>query len=120
MLFVFISCALVFSLHECLYEGVESPGTRVTYCCDLSCGCWGLNWSPLEEQPVLLTIGLSPQPPAKNFCGSNRNVLLFSNFFLEFLCSLNISLLLTVSNTITFIMVLFMSRNLLLKCEHIL
>lgn len=36
-------------------EGFRSPGTRVTDRCELPCGFWKLNPSPLEEQPVILT-----------------------------------------------------------------
>jgi hypothetical protein len=32
-----------------------SPGTGVTDSCELLCGCWLLNLSPLEKQSVLLT-----------------------------------------------------------------
>jgi hypothetical protein len=39
----------------CLYEGVGSPETGLTDSWELPCGCWELNLSPLEEQPVLLT-----------------------------------------------------------------
>jgi hypothetical protein len=38
----------------CLCEGAGSPGTGVIDSCELSCGCWGLNPVPLEEQVVLL------------------------------------------------------------------
>ena len=40
---------------------VRSPGTGVTDRCELPCGCWGWNPSPLEEQPVLLTAESSLQ-----------------------------------------------------------
>jgi hypothetical protein len=46
----------VFCLPDvCLCEGVGTLGIGVTDSCELSCGCWELNSSPLEEQPVLLT-----------------------------------------------------------------
>lgn len=35
-------------------EGANCLGTEVTDGSDLSCGCWELNLSPLEEQTVLL------------------------------------------------------------------
>ena len=36
-------------------EGVRSPGTGVTYGCELLRRCWELNTGPQEEQPMLLT-----------------------------------------------------------------
>ena len=39
----------------CMCEGVKSPKTGVTDCCELPCGCWEVNWDPLEEQSVFLT-----------------------------------------------------------------
>ena len=36
-------------------EGARLPGTGVTYGCELPCGHWELNWSPLQEQEVRLT-----------------------------------------------------------------
>jgi hypothetical protein len=37
--------------------------------CEPPCGCWELNSGPLEEQSVLLTIGISsaPSPPVGFF-----------------------------------------------------
>lgn len=32
--------------------------------CEPLCGCWELNWGPLEEQIVLLTTELPLQPPS--------------------------------------------------------
>jgi hypothetical protein len=52
----------VFCLHVCLCEGVRSPGTGVTDSCKLPCGCWKLNPSALEEQPMLLTAEPSVKP----------------------------------------------------------
>ena len=46
---------------HCVKESVRSPGTGVTDSCESPHGCWGLNPSPLEEQPVLLTAGPSLQ-----------------------------------------------------------
>ena len=45
----------VYTLCVCLVPiefriGVRSPGTGVTDSCELSCGCWELKLSPLEEQ----------------------------------------------------------------------
>lgn len=37
-------------------EDVGFPGTGIVDSCELPCGCWELNLSPLEEQPVLLTV----------------------------------------------------------------
>lgn len=36
-------------------RGRQIPGTSVTYSCELPCGFWDSNLSPLEEQFVLLT-----------------------------------------------------------------
>jgi hypothetical protein len=52
---LFIDCALVFCLHIYLNEGIGSPGTGVTGSRELPCGCWELNASTLEQQPVILT-----------------------------------------------------------------
>ena len=67
-----ISCALVFSLHVCLCEGVRSSetgvtGTGVTDSCELPHGFWELNPGPLEEQSVLLTTKQSLQTSGLNF-----------------------------------------------------
>ena len=64
LLFFYFLCALCLSvcLYVCLGEGVKSPGTRVAYSCELSCGCWELNRVPLEEQPALLASESSLQP----------------------------------------------------------
>ena len=55
-------CALIFCLNVCLCEGIRSLGTGVTDSCELLCGCWELNLSPLEEQPVLLTVEPFTEP----------------------------------------------------------
>ena len=49
----FSLCLLVFSLQLCQCEVSRRPVRRVTDRCELPCGCWGWNPSPLEEQPVL-------------------------------------------------------------------
>lgn len=36
-------------------EGVGSPGTGIAGGYEVPCGCWEVNLSPLEQQPVLLT-----------------------------------------------------------------
>lgn len=36
-------------------EGVGSPGTGIAGGYEAPCGCWEVNLSPLEQQPVLLT-----------------------------------------------------------------
>lgn len=54
------SCALVFCIHACLWEGVGSPGGRVIDGSELPRGCWELKPGPLEE---LLTAEPSLQPP---------------------------------------------------------
>lgn len=46
-------------------RGTRSPGTVVTD----GCGCWPLNWGPLEEQPVAsaepsLALELFTPPPS--------------------------------------------------------
>lgn len=44
MIYVFFfMCIGGFCLYVCLYEGVRSPETRVTDCCELSCWCRELN-----------------------------------------------------------------------------
>lgn len=45
----FFSCALVFSLHICLYESVGFLGTGITDTCELLYGCGELNLGPLKE-----------------------------------------------------------------------
>jgi hypothetical protein len=45
-----------------MFLSVESPGTGIADSCELPWWCWELNWRPLEEHPVLLTIELSLQP----------------------------------------------------------
>lgn len=45
-------------MHKCPYEGVRSPGARVSDSCELPCECWELSPGSLfqrEKQPVLLT-----------------------------------------------------------------
>lgn len=66
--------------HVCLVskrteEGSGSPGTRIKDGCEQSCDCWELNAGPLEENPVLLTSGLSLQ--------SLRQQILISSFLRE-------------------------------------
>jgi hypothetical protein len=39
-----------------MFEGARSPRIGATDSCELSCRCWELNPSPMEEQPELLTI----------------------------------------------------------------
>lgn len=36
-------------------QGIGVPGTGVTDDCDLFCGCWEMDPSPLEEQVVFVT-----------------------------------------------------------------
>jgi hypothetical protein len=47
-------------MHLC--EGVGSPGNGVTDSCELPCGCWEMNLSPMDEQLMLLTAGPSVSP----------------------------------------------------------
>lgn len=50
-------------LYICLGKSVRSPRTRLTDSCKLLYGCWELNHSPLQVQPVLLTTeSLHSQP----------------------------------------------------------
>ena len=65
-LFIYL-CTVVLCLSVCLYEDVGSPGTGVADSCELPCGCWVLNPSPLQEQPVLLTTEPSHQPLFSTF-----------------------------------------------------
>jgi hypothetical protein len=46
-------------------ESIVSPGTGVVDSCERQYGCRELDPAPLEKQPVLLTTGLSPAPPAR-------------------------------------------------------
>ena len=39
-LFITYFYFMFISVHECLCDGVRSPGTGVTDSCELSCGCW--------------------------------------------------------------------------------
>jgi hypothetical protein len=48
-------------------EGVGAPGTGVTDSCELPCGCWEPNLSPLEEQPVLFPAESSLQTSERLF-----------------------------------------------------
>jgi hypothetical protein len=41
-------------------ESIGFPGTGVTKCCELLCGCWKLGFS--REQPVFLTTEPSSKP----------------------------------------------------------
>lgn len=43
-------------------EGIRSFGSAVTGGCELPCGSWESNWSPLKKQPVLLIAKQSLQP----------------------------------------------------------
>jgi hypothetical protein len=43
-------------------EGIRSPGTGFTECCETLCGYWELNPGPLQKQPVFLTTEPSLQP----------------------------------------------------------
>jgi E3 ubiquitin-protein ligase NEDD4 len=45
-------------------KAIRSPGTVVTDCCELPCGCWKSNPGPVEEQPVLLTSEPSGEVPS--------------------------------------------------------
>ena len=45
-------------------RNIRFPETGVTDRCEMPCGYWALNASPLEEQPVLLTAEPSLQPPS--------------------------------------------------------
>jgi hypothetical protein len=44
----------------------------ITDGCEPSCGCWGLNSGPLEEQSVLFTTEPSLQPGWMNFENGNK------------------------------------------------
>jgi hypothetical protein len=54
--FILFACMNVSASHACLIlmptrseEGVGFPGTEVTVHYELLCGCWELNWGPLQE-----------------------------------------------------------------------
>jgi hypothetical protein len=48
-MYFFILCTLVFYLHVCLCEGVESSAMGVRDSCELPCSCWELSPGPLER-----------------------------------------------------------------------
>jgi hypothetical protein len=53
MIYLFISC--MSALPACTTACHKKASDPITDGCELSCGCWGLNSGPLEEQIVLLT-----------------------------------------------------------------
>ena len=55
-----MACALVFCLHVCLCEGILFPGTGVADSCELPCGCWELNQSPMQERVLTTEPSLQP------------------------------------------------------------
>lgn len=57
----------LYCVHVCLSEGVRLHGTEVTDSCKLSCGCWELNSSPLEEQ--VLPLNHLSSSPKMSFIG---------------------------------------------------
>ena len=79
-------CASIFCIHACLWEIARSSetGIGVTDSCELPCGFWELNPSPLEEQPVLLTAEPSLQPSILSFKSENNFFLLFLFLFVCF------------------------------------
>jgi hypothetical protein len=55
-----------------VWEGlgdVGCPETGITDDCKLPCGGWELNPSPLEEQPVLLSLSRFSIPSSEDFVG---------------------------------------------------
>ena len=62
-LFICISVHWCFILMHFCVSVSYFPEIGVTDGCELPCGCWELNLSPLEEQPVLLTTKSPLQPP---------------------------------------------------------
>lgn len=54
-LFIYITRALAFSRHACLYEDLASIENGGTDNCEWRCVCWDLNPGPVEEKSVLLT-----------------------------------------------------------------
>ncbi|MGE9804779.1 hypothetical protein ACQP3L_29790, partial [Escherichia coli] len=58
----------------CMYVCVRVSDLGVTDSCELSCGCWELNPSPLEELQVLLTTEPSVQPPEAQFLADRRTL----------------------------------------------
>lgn len=53
-------CICVHNICVCLVPKGDrrvhwNPGAGVTDSCEPLCGCWELNFDPLQEQPVLLT-----------------------------------------------------------------
>jgi hypothetical protein len=51
-------------LPACRSVRIRSPALECS--CELSRGYWELNLGPLEEQPVLLSVEPSLQPPGQN------------------------------------------------------
>lgn len=43
-------------------EGVGFAGIGAIGSCKMPCGCWGLNWGPVEEQSALCAAEPSLQP----------------------------------------------------------
>lgn len=50
-----MSAQRVYALCPLMSEGMQYPGTRVMDGCELPCGLWEPDPSPLEEQQVPLT-----------------------------------------------------------------
>jgi hypothetical protein len=58
---IYIKHLFTYLLYE--YESHQKKASDpITDNCESPCGCWELNWGPLEEQPVLLTTKTSLQP----------------------------------------------------------
>jgi hypothetical protein len=55
------------ALPVCFCEGAGLPRIGIIDNCELPCGCWELNLSPLEEQPMLLTTKQFLKPPYPHF-----------------------------------------------------
>lgn len=65
---VFLHCVSVCHEHAVPLvpkEGVRSPETRVTNCCEPPYRCWELNLGTLEEQPLLLGCQANSVAPTK-------------------------------------------------------
>jgi hypothetical protein len=48
-------------------KSIKSPELELTDGCELSCGCWEANLSPLEKQPALSVAEPSFQSPNLNY-----------------------------------------------------
>ena len=70
LIYFYFMCFWCFALMYFCVRVLDFLDLELTNRCELLCGCWELNWNPLEEQPVLLTAEPSLQPEKKFLNGS--------------------------------------------------